>query len=69
MLKPCHDKKKLSAYKFAWKNIIYRQRGTKMYPGQNVGMGRDHTIFSKIEGTVKFQKKKFGKTFISVVPH
>ena len=41
----------------------------KMYPGQNVGMGRDHTIFSKIEGTVKFQKKKFGKTFISVVPH
>ena len=50
-------------------NIIYRQRGTKMYPGQNVGMGRDHTIFSKIEGTVKFQKKKFGKTFISVVPH
>ena len=40
-----------------------------MYPGQNVGMGKDHTIFSKVEGKVKFQKKKFGKTFISVVPH
>ncbi|EMH80839.1 MAG: 50S ribosomal protein L27 [Pelagibacteraceae bacterium] len=61
--------KKYGGQKVIPGNIIYRQRGTKMYPGQNVGMGRDHTIFSKIEGTVKFQKKKFGKTFISVVPH
>ena len=50
-------------------NIIVRQRGTKFHPGKNVSLGKDHTIFSKIEGKVKFQKKKFGKTFISVVPH
>ena len=48
--------------------IIVRQRGTKIHPGKNVGMGKDHTIFSKISGTVKFQTKKFGKTFISVIP-
>ena len=46
-----------------------RRLGVKKFGGQNVGMGRDHTIFSKIEGKVKFQKKKFNKTFISVVPH
>ena len=50
-------------------NIILRQRGTKMYPGLNVGMGRDHTIFAKIIGRVKFQTKKFGKKYISVIPH
>ena len=42
-------------------NIILRQRGTKMHPGQNVGMGKDHTIFAKVSGRVKFQTKKFGK--------
>ena len=47
-------------------NIILRQRGTKMHPGQNVGMGKDHTIFAKVSGRVKFQTKKFGKnTFLS----
>ena len=61
--------KKYGGQKVIPGNIIYRQRGTKMHPGQNVGMGKDHTIFAKIEGTVKFQKKKFNKTFISVVPH
>ena len=50
-------------------NIILRQRGTKMYPGLNVGMGRDHTIFAKVSGRVKFQTKKFGKKYISVSPH
>jgi large subunit ribosomal protein L27 len=50
-------------------NIILRQRGTQMHPGLNVGMGKDHTIFAKVAGIVKFQTKKFGKTFISVVPH
>ena len=50
-------------------NIILRQRGTKMHPGQNVGMGRDHTIFAKVSGRVKFQTKKFGKKYISVIPH
>ena len=47
-------------------NIIARQRGTKWHPGENVG--KDHTIFSLIEGSVKFGKKKKGRTFISVVP-
>ena len=49
-------------------NIIARQRGTKWHPGNNVGLGKDHTIFSLIEGQVKFGKKRNGKTFISVVP-
>ena len=44
-------------------NIILRQRGTKMHPGQNVGMGKDHTIFAKVSGRVKFQTKKFGKKY------
>ena len=49
-------------------NIIARQRGTKWHPGDNVGLGKDHTIFSLVDGFVKFGKKKNGKTFISVVP-
>ena len=49
-------------------NIIARQRGTKWHPGDNVGLGKDHTIFSLVDGVVKFGKKKNGKTFISVVP-
>jgi large subunit ribosomal protein L27 len=40
-----------------------------MHPGLNVGMGKDHTIFAKVSGRVKFQTKKFGKTYISVIPH
>jgi len=48
-------------------NIIVRQLGTKFYPGENVGMGRDYTIFSMIEGKVKFEHKK-NKKFISVYP-
>ena len=50
-------------------NIILRQRGTKMHQGLNVGMGKDHTIFAKVSGRVKFQKKKLGRTYISVIPH
>ena len=49
-------------------SIIVRQRGTKFHPGKNVGMGSDYTIFAKISGLVKFQKKSGGKSFISVVP-
>ena len=49
-------------------NIIMRQRGTKMWPGQNVGMGKDHTIFALTEGQVKFHKGLKGRTFISVLP-
>ena len=48
-------------------NIIMRQRGTKMFPGNNVGMGKDHTIFSKVNGVVKFETKKLGRTYISVI--
>ena len=37
-------------------SIIYRQRGTKIYPGKNVGMGKDHTLFAKVTGIVKFER-------------
>ncbi len=47
-------------------NIIVRQRGTKFHPGTNVGIGRDHTLFSLIEGKVSFAKKAGGRTFVSV---
>jgi large subunit ribosomal protein L27 len=49
-------------------NIIIRQRGTKFYPGENVGMGRDHTLFSLSEGKVAFAHKSGGRTFVSVEP-
>ena len=49
-------------------NIIVRQRGTKMWPGDNVGMGKDHTIFATAEGSVKFHKGLKGRTFVSIVP-
>jgi large subunit ribosomal protein L27 len=50
-------------------NIIVRQRGTKHHPGENVGIGKDHTLFALIDGTVVFRKKKKAdKSFVSVVP-
>ena len=49
-------------------NIIVRQRGTKFHPGENVGMGNDHTIFSLIKGKVKFKKSKMNRTLVSVIP-
>lgn len=49
-------------------NIIVRQRGTKMWPGEGVGMGRDHTIFATVQGNVVFHKGLKGRTFISVAP-
>lgn len=49
-------------------NIIVRQRGTKFHPGANVGMGRDHTIFSLIEGLVVFETFSGGRKRISVYP-
>ncbi len=49
-------------------NIIIRQRGTKYHPGENVGMGRDHTLFSLIEGRVAFNPKSGDRTFVSVEP-
>ena len=47
-------------------SIIYRQRGTKVYPGNNVGMGTDHTLFAKIDGVVKFERKGRDKKQVSV---
>ncbi|MAZ02127.1 50S ribosomal protein L27 [Sneathiella sp.] len=47
-------------------NIILRQRGTKWYPGENVGIGKDHTIFAVTDGNVKFTKKSGGKIYVSV---
>ena len=49
-------------------NIIMRQRGPKMWPGEGVGMGKDHTIFETVEGQVKFHKGLKQRTFISVLP-
>ena len=48
-------------------NIIVRQRGTKFHPGNNVGMGRDHTLFALTDGTVQFKKGRMNRTFINVV--
>ena len=50
-------------------NIIVRQRGTKIQPGTNVGIGKDHSIYSLIKGKVKFRKSKFNRTFVSVLPN
>ncbi|MBN8926620.1 MAG: 50S ribosomal protein L27 [Rhodospirillales bacterium 69-11] len=49
-------------------NILVRQRGTKWYPGQNVGLGRDHTIFALVDGKVEFQRKAGDKVHVSVRP-
>ena len=49
-------------------NIIIRQRGTKYYPGTNVGMGKDHTLFALSEGRVSFTTKRNERTFVSVEP-
>ncbi len=49
-------------------NIIIRQRGTKVHPGANVGMGTDHTIFATTEGVVSFRARKNGRTYVSVMP-
>ena len=49
-------------------NIIVRQRGTKIHPGNHVGMGRDHSIFSLVKGKVQFKTTKLNRTKISVIP-
>lgn len=49
-------------------NIILRQRGTKWHPGENVGLGKDHTIFAVTEGSVTFRKGRGGRTYVSVLP-
>ncbi|MFP4288450.1 MAG: 50S ribosomal protein L27 [Bacteroidota bacterium] len=47
-------------------NIIVRQRGTMHNPGENVGMGKDHTLFALVDGTVVFKKKSEGKSYVSI---
>lgn len=47
-------------------NIIVRQRGTRVYPGVNVGMGKDHTLFATAEGHVRFHDGKLGRKYVSV---
>lgn len=47
-------------------SILYRQRGTKIYPGTNVGMGKDHTLFAKVNGVVRFERLGRSKKKVSV---
>ena len=47
-------------------NIIVRQRGTKFHPGENVGMGKDHTLFALSDGQVKFERKRGGRSFVAI---
>ena len=49
-------------------NIIVRQRGTQHHPGENVGMGKDHTLFALVDGTVIFRKRKDNRSYVSVEP-
>jgi large subunit ribosomal protein L27 len=49
-------------------NIIIRQRGTRYYPGTGVDIGKDHTLFAKVSGTVIFQRKRGNRNYVSVVP-
>ena len=49
-------------------NILVRQRGTRHYPGDNVGMGKDHTLFALVDGEVVFQRKRNNRSYVSVKP-
>ena len=49
-------------------NILVRQRGTKFWPGDNVGLGRDHTLFATATGSVKFTTKRDDRTYVSIMP-
>ena len=49
-------------------NILVRQRGTKHHPGENVYMGKDHTLHAQVDGIVKFTKKKDNRSYVSIVP-
>ena len=66
--------KRLGVKRFGGENvlagsIIVRQRGTKWHPGAGVGLGKDHTIFATVDGTVSFQTKAANRTYVSVVPN
>ncbi|AKF24496.1 50S ribosomal protein L27 [Sulfurovum lithotrophicum] len=60
--------KKFGGEKVIPGNIIIRQRGTKVHPGNGVGMGKDHTIFAMVEGVVKFENRSRSQKRVSVVP-
>ncbi len=67
------ESKRLGVKKFGGEfckagNIIVRQRGTQFYPGKNMGMGKDHTLFALIDGTVSFKRGKFDRRYVSIVP-
>lgn len=49
-------------------NILVRQRGTVHHPGKNVGLGKDHTLFALVDGTVQFRKSVANRSFVSVLP-
>jgi large subunit ribosomal protein L27 len=49
-------------------NVLVRQRGTRMRPGHNVGVGKDHTLFALADGQVKFDTKTGGKVYVSILP-
>ena len=59
--------KKFGGEKVLAGNIIIRQRGTKVHPGENVGIGKDHTHFATSSGVIKFRQKSKGKMFVNVV--
>ena len=65
------ESKRLGVKKFGGEvviggNILVRQRGTKFYPGTNVGIGKDHTLFATAEGRVRFHAGKLGRKYVSV---
>lgn len=60
--------KMFGGQKIAAGNIIIRQRGTQFHPGTNVGMGKDHTLFAKVDGNVAFRQGYKRRTFVCVVP-
>ena len=60
--------KKFGGEKVLAGNIIIRQRGTKVHPGENVGIGKDHTIYATAEGKVAFQRKAGGRMYVGVEP-
>lgn len=67
------ESKRLGVKKFGGEsvlagNIIIRQRGTKWHPGENVGLGKDHTIFALKDGIVSFSRKKNNRSFVSILP-
>ncbi len=68
------ESKRLGVKKFGGEavragNILVRQRGTKWHPGNNVGLGKDHTIFALTEGKVSFATKANGRVYVSVMPN